>query len=202
MLMWISFCTQPQSTVHFRRLTTTTQNQTIRRSSTPDRTVPEPKTTAPNHKTPRVAHPKPSLIHPKSPTSFPFSRAIPQLEKATGTTVISPAPRSVRLCFRTKATVSFSFWERERERASDRGLWDIIAPVLLLHRAPRASITTPFRSVPFRNTNQTSREASELRLKRQVVGKCDRSMLLATYCASNRRASNGFVKTTKNLKKY
>ncbi|KAI5314031.1 hypothetical protein L3X38_043207 [Prunus dulcis] len=51
-----------------------------------------------------------------------------------------------------------------------------------------------------KSTNQSSREASELRLKRQVVGKCDRRMLLATYCPSNRRASNGFVKTTKNLK--
>ncbi|ONI28369.1 hypothetical protein PRUPE_1G139800 [Prunus persica] len=30
------------------------------------------------------------------------------------------------------------------------------------------------------STNQSSREASELRLKRQVIGKCDRSMLLAT----------------------
>ncbi|BBG93213.1 hypothetical protein Prudu_001151 [Prunus dulcis] len=30
------------------------------------------------------------------------------------------------------------------------------------------------------STNQSSREASELRLKRQVVSKCDRSMLLAT----------------------
>ncbi|CAL2233995.1 unnamed protein product [Prunus armeniaca] len=30
------------------------------------------------------------------------------------------------------------------------------------------------------STNQSSREASELRLKRQVVGKCELSMLLAT----------------------
>ncbi|KAH0990034.1 hypothetical protein GBA52_001517 [Prunus armeniaca] len=32
----------------------------------------------------------------------------------------------------------------------------------------------------FSLTNQSSREASELRLKRQVVGKCELSMLLAT----------------------
>ncbi|VVA33174.1 PREDICTED: LOC109949210 [Prunus dulcis] len=188
MLIWISFCTLPQSTVHFRSLTTTTQNRTIRRSSTSDRTVAEPETTAPNHKTPRVAHPKPSLIHPKSPTSFPFSRAIPQLEKAKGKTfyyyIELPGPPLQR------RSVPFRF--------SKLSQWLLLLLLWIPEKLQIRSVELCLCSR--KSTNQSSREASELRLKRQVIGKCDRRMLLATYCPSNRRASNGFVKTTKNLK--
>ncbi|KAI5349565.1 Hypothetical predicted protein [Prunus dulcis] len=67
----------------------------------------------------------------------------------------------------TSLTLSFSRWISTMEVTCSTITW-------------RSLSQSPEHLKSFRSTNQSSREASELRLKRQVVSKCDRSMLLAT----------------------